>query len=301
MSLSKKVMISGASGLVGSALSEALQALGHEVRTLSRSHGDVIWDVSTGDLPGDALEGIDVIIHLAGEPIAQRWTDSVKKRILDSRVQSTKILAEAAAKEAKSPVLIVASGVNYYGDQRADSVDENSAHGNSFLSNVCQQGEDAAAPLQAVGGRVVYIRTGVVLNAEGGALAKMLPPFRLGLGGRVGSGTQRMSWVSLPDLVAIYCYAMNQDGVTGPINAVAPEPVTNNYFTKTLSDVLGKPAIVPVPAFAIKAMFGEMGKATVLGDLAVTPKRLVDLGFTWKHAKLEAALSATLKHENKDS
>lgn len=294
MTIAKKVLLSGATGLVGSGLSAALNKRGYVVRSLSRGSGDVIWDVDAGILPEDALDGVDAIIHLAGEPIAQRWTDESKERILNSRVRSTKLLADLAAKQAKPPAMILASGINFYGDHPAGTVDESSESGSGFLAEVCRKWEAAAAPLVAAGGRVVFMRTGVVLDAGGGALAKMLPPFRLGLGGRIGSGSQRMSWVSLPDLIAAYCFALEHDSISGPVNAVAPEPVTNSEFTQILGDVLGRPTIVPVPTFAVKALFGEMGEATVLGDLAVSPKRLLEGHFTWKFATLETALSATL-------
>lgn len=290
----KRILLSGATGLVGSELCKALKSRGYVVRTLSRSAGDVIWDVDSGSLPENALDGINAIIHLAGEPIAQRWTDASKKRILDSRVQSTRLLVDLAAKQNKPPTMILASGINYYGDHVPGVVDEASENGEGFLAKVCREWEGATAPLWESGGRVVFIRTGVVLDAAGGALPKMLPPFRMGLGGCIGSGTQRMSWISLPDLVAAYCLALEDDCIAGPVNAVAPESVTNREFTQILGDVLGRPTFIPVPSFAVKALFGEMGEATVLGDLAVVPTRLLNAEYTWEFATLESALNATL-------
>lgn len=294
MSPAQTILLSGANGLIGSALRKALSAKGHTVRTLSRSSGDVLWDVSAGDLPEDALDGVDVIVHLAGEPIAQRWTTEAKKKIVESRVKSTQLLSERAAAQAKRPALVLASGSNYYGYDCEELVDESAASGGGFLAEVCRAWEGAAQLLRDADGRVVMVRTGIVLSAEGGALAKMLPPFKLGVGGKIASGKQRMSWIGLEDLVAVYCLAVEDATVTGPINAVAPNFVTNLEFTKTLGGVLGRPTIFPLPGGVVELLFGEMGKETVLGNLGVEPRRLRELGFTWKTADLKAALESTL-------
>jgi uncharacterized protein (TIGR01777 family) len=233
-------------------------------------------------------------MHLAGEPIAQRWTAAAKQRILESRVQGTALLARAiAAREAK-PAFIVASGINFYGSQAAGTVDETSPSGDGFLAEVCRQWEAAAAPAAEAGARTVFMRTGIVLSARGGALAKMLPPFKLGLGGPVGSGDQRMSWISLPDLAMAFCHALENEAVEGAVNAVAPEPVDNRTFAKALARRLKRPAFFPLPSGVVKAAFGEMGEETVLADLAVRPAKLERSGYTWTHPTLDAALAAVV-------
>ena len=292
MSSAQTVLVTGATGLVGSALSAALRERGHEVRTLSRSRGDFSWDVEAGSLDADALDGVDAVVHLAGEPIAQRWSAEAKRRILSSRVDGTALLAGAIAGCATPPALICASGVNFYGYAPGREVDESSASGDGFLSEVCRAWEAAAKPAVEAGARTVFLRTGIVLSAKGGALAKMLPPFKLGIGGRIGDGRQLMSWISLPDLVQAYVFALENDAVRGPFNAVAPAPVTNQVFTKTLGAVLGRPTVFPLPRSVVKTLFGEMGKETVLADLGVRPKRLQELGFKWAQPELEAALRA---------
>lgn len=296
MALAKTVLVTGANGLVGSVLSDGLRGLGHTVRTLSRSGGDFHWDPEKGKMDTVAVAGVDCVIHLAGEPVAQRWTEEVKERILQSRVAGTRMLGRAILElEAdQRPAFVSASGVNYYGTERAERLDEDASSGDGFLAEVCRQWEGAAGELVGAGVRTAFLRTGVVLSARGGALAKMLPPFRAGVGGRVGSGKQRMSWIALPDLVAMYIRTMEEDW-SGPINAVAPEPVTNRTFTKTLGRVLGRPTFFPVPKAAIRGMFGEMGGETVLSDLAVEPGKMKQFGFRWEFPDLEAALRVCLE------
>jgi len=289
------VLVSGASGLIGARLCSVLKARGHVVRTLSRSKGDVTWDLERGVLDAGAMDGVDVVVHLAGEPVAQRWTSKVKQRILDSRVKSTQLLVSAALRQRKMPALVMASGSNFYGYERAGYVDEKTEAGKGFLADVCVEWEAAAKPLWSTGGRVVYMRTGMVLSQNGGALAKMLPPFQLGLGGRIGSGEQRISWVGLDDLVAMYCLAIESPEVSGPVNAVAPGAVTNLEFTRTLAHLLNRPAVIPVPKAMIHLLFGEMGKETVLADVALVPMRLQECGFKWKTPSLEKALKVALK------
>ncbi len=290
MTQPKTVLITGASGLVGSALAVALRQRGHSVRTLSRSSGDVSWDLDKDMLEAGALDGVDSVVHLAGEPIAQRWTAEAKRQILDSRVKSTRLLSEAIASCDRKPSLICASGGNFYGYNISEFVDERSPSGDGFLAEVCRAWEGAAQPAIDSGARTVFMRTGIVLSAKGGALAKMLPPFKLGVGGRIGNGEQKMSWIGISDLVQAYVCAVENEAVSGAVNAVAPEPVTNEVFTKTLGKALGRPTIFPLPAGVVKTLFGEMGKETVLSDLGVLPKRLEALGFEWKTPELDAAL-----------
>jgi len=294
MTTKKNILISGAGGLIGSALCDALRGRGHTVRTLSRSSGDVRWDPVNGQLDSGALDGVDAVVHLAGEPIAQRWTDDAKRRILDSRVKGTRLLAEAIAACATKPSFICASGANFYGHAPDAAVDENSPSGQGFLAEVCRAWEAAAQPAVAAGARTVFMRTGIVLSSEGGALAKMLPPFKVGVGGRIGDGKQSMSWISLPDLVQAYVFAMENETVSGAVNAVAPEPASNRVFTKTLGSVIGRPTILPLPAAVVTTLFGEMGEETVLADLVVRPARLKELGFEWAHPDLESALRAAM-------
>ena len=290
--------MTGSSGLVGTALLKHLTKEGYSVSTLKRSKvleaNEFFWDPSRGEIDKLALKGIDVVVHLAGEPIAQRWSSSAKKSIVNSRVNGTRLLAETIAQSQALPSLICASGTNYYGDQPAEVVNESSPPGLGFLAEVCRKWESAANPAIEAGVRVVFMRTGIVLSGYGGALAKMLPFFKLGVGGRIGHGRQKMSWISLPDLVSAYVFAMENLAVHGAVNAVAPEQVTNSMFTKTLGKVLGRPTVFPLPASLVKMLFGEMGKETVLSDLGVLPKSLTELGFEWQQAKLEIALKQTL-------
>jgi len=289
------VLISGATGLVGHALCKALRARGYAVRTLSRSRGDVRWDVAQGTLERGALDGVSCVVHLAGEPIAQRWSEKAKRRILQSRVDGTALLAREVLKSATPPAFICASGINFYGYQCAAVVDEDTPSGDGFLAQVCREWEAAVTPLTEAGVRTVCVRTGIVLSREGGALAKLLIPFSLGAGGRIGSGQQQMSWIGISDLVDIYLRAIEDPNVRGAVNAVAPQPVTNNVFTKTLGKVIRRPTLFPLPAAVVKLLFGEMGRETILADLAVLPKRLKQIGFEWKTPEMEAALAACLR------
>ena len=288
------VLVSGASGLIGRALVSGLTQHGHTVRTLSRQHGDVVWNPDTGELAPDALDGIDCVVHLAGEPIAQRWTASAKQRILESRVSGTTLLPNAILKSPTRPAFICASGINIYGSVRSDELAEDSSDGDGFLAEVCRAWENAALPLSEAGVRTVLVRTGIVLSRHGGALSKMLPPFKAGVGGIIGTGQQRMSWVSLEDITAIYLRVIEDIGVNGEINAVAPEPVTNSVFTKTLGRTLHRPTVFPLPGAVVRVLFGQMGTETILADLGVYPKRLQDIGFEWQHPTLDMALTSAL-------
>lgn len=291
----RAVLVSGASGLVGRALCEALVERGHKVSTLSRGSGDFTWDVRAGELDLRALDGVDVIVHLAGETVAQRWTTQAKSRIMHSRVDSTRLLVNAALAQRYPPALVMASGANYYGFDRSDVVDEADASGRGFLAEVCRQWEGAAEPMRKAGGRVVWLRTGMVLSKKGGALAKMLPAFRLGLGGRIGSGEQRISWIGLMDLVRMFLLAIEDEQLEGAVNAVAPKSVSNQAFTDALGRVLRRPTVIPVPKSVVRLAFGEMGQETLLANVAVRPTRLIDRGFEWLNPDIETALSDALK------
>ncbi len=296
--MKKNILITGSSGLIGTAILKYLVEEGYEVSLLKRSKvlgaNEFFWDPSRGEIDEFALNGIDVVVHLAGEPIAQRWSSAAKNRIVNSRVNGTRLLAETLARSQTLPSLICASGTNYYGDQPEGVVDESSPSGLGFLAEVCRQWENAAYPAIEAGARVVFMRTGIVLSGHGGALAKMLPFFRAGLGGRIGDGQQLMSWISLTDLVKAYIFVLEDGAVSGALNAVAPDPVTNTSFTKILGNALGRPTIFPIPRILLKVLYGEMGKETALANLGVQPSRLEDLGFEWAQSDLRAALRAIL-------
>ena len=287
------VLVSGATGFIGVALCCELRACGYSVRTLSRRRGDFSWDRDLES--GRALDGVDAVIHLAGEPVAQHWSPCVKRRILESRVRGTEQLVRAILKrEGKPPVFISASGIHYYGFHRGTGLNESSPAGPGFLAEVCHQWERAARPLTDAGVRVVHIRTGIVLHARGGALSKLLPVFRLGLGGRIASGRQWMSWISLPDIVRIYLAALRDERLMGPVNAVAPAPIQNAEFTRTLARVLRRPALFPVPSALLRLLYGDMAKEMILSDLGVSPQVLETIGFQWETADVAAALAACL-------
>lgn len=293
--MKKTILITGASGFVGRALSRHLLGEAYAVRELSRSADAAYhWHPIDGLLDARALEGVDVVVHLAGEPIAQRWTAAVKQRILESRVTGTQGLVAAMLQQSKPPALMLASGINFYGYQLIDPVSETSGLGAGFLAEVCSAWEAAAEPLVAAGGRVCVLRTGVVLGAGGGALAKMLPAFRMALGGRLGSGSQRMSWVGLQDLVRIYQFAIEDDALQGPINAVAPRAISNGDFTRALGAAIRRPTPFPMPRWLVRTLFGEMAEETLLADLVVEPQVLQKAGFVWRAANIEAVLRSHL-------
>ena len=300
-----KVIVTGSTGLVGRALVRSLLADGHEVTRLVRGGSQgfrapgtaaVHWAPSRGEIDARELEGHDAAVHLAGESIAEgRWDDEKKRRILESRVKGTRLIAEAlVGLSAKPRVLVSASAVGFYGDRGDEVVREESASGMDFLSEVCREWEKATLAASQAGLRVVHLRIGVVLSAEGGALPKMLTPFKLGLGGRVGSGRQYMSWITLDDLVSVIRRAIEDESLRGPVNAVAPRPVTNGEFTKALGRVLGRPTIFPVPAFAARLAFGEMADALLLAGARVEPARLNEAGFEFKNPEIEGALRSVL-------
>lgn len=293
-----KVLVSGSTGLVGSELMAALSANGHDAVRLARTsssdgrYPSIQWDPIIHSLNTTHLEGLDAVVHLAGDNIASgRWTDYKKQQIKDSRVKNTRFLCESLAKLKNPPkVLICASATGFYGDRGSENLDENSAKGQGFLADVCQEWEDATQPARDAGIRVVNLRTGIVLSPQGGALQKVLPLFLLGGGGILGNGKQVWSWISLPDLVDIIRHALQTDNLSGPVNAVTPNPVSNAEFTQTLGKVLKRPALFPAPAFMLKLIVGEMADALLLGSAKVEPSRLKESGYTYQHETLEIAL-----------
>lgn len=294
------VAVTGATGLIGSALVASLRANGHDVRRLVRTTGDaqpgdVAWHADAPTMDPRALEGCDAVVHLAGAPIAQRWTSAHRRDILESRVRGTSLLARTIAAMTHKPrVVLSGSAVGYYGDRGDERLDERSTAGADFLASVVTAWEHAATPIAAAGARLVLLRTGIVLSTAGGALAKLLLPFRLGVGGPMGSGRQWMSWITLADHVRAMEHALSTDAVQGPVNLVTPNPVQNAAFAETLGAVLGRPAIIPTPAFALKLMFGEMAEATILSGQRIAPRALERSGFTFSTPQLEPALRAVL-------
>jgi hypothetical protein len=277
------IAITGASGFIGRHLMKSLAQAGHSPRALSR-HAP----------PAESLREADAIIHLAGEPVAQRWTAAAKQRILDSRVVGTRNLVEALGRLTRRPeTLICASAIGYYGSRGDEVLTESSAPGSGFLPEVCVAWEREAQAAEAFGIRVVRVRTGVVLDANGGALVRMLPPFRMGLGGRLGSGRQWMSWIHLEDLAALFQFAVESQ-VRGPLNAVAPNPVTNSDFTRELAHALRRPAVFPVPEFALKMLFGEMADV-LLASQRVAPAAAEAAGFRFRFPQLAPALESLLR------
>ncbi len=296
-----RVAISGAGGLVGGALSAFLDGAGCDVlalvrRPARRDAGEVHYDPATGVVDAAALEGLDALVHLGGVNIgAGRWTAARRAAIHDSRVASTRLLAETLARLAQPPkVFLSASAIGYYGDRGDAPVTEASEPGRGFLADVCREWEAAAAPAERRGIRTVQLRTGVVLTTRGGALARMLAPFRMGLGGRVGSGRQIMSWVALDDVVGAIHFCLRRDDLRGPVNLTAPDAVPNAEFARTLGRVLGRPAIAPLPAMVVRAVFGEMGRELLLEGARVIPAKLQAAGFRFLFPDLAPALAFEL-------
>ena len=292
-----KIMISGATGLVGSELRALLQAGGHEVSRLVREYsavdgGDIFWDPAAGELDAAGLDGVEAVVHLAGENIAAgRWNNARKKRIRESRVDGTRLLCARLVEMPTPPkVLICASAIGYYGDRGDDVLTEESGAGEGFLPDVCREWEAASAAAADAGIRVVRLRIGIVLSPKGGALKKMLGPFKMGAGGKIGSGRQYMSWISIDDLARAVVHCIENESISGAVNAVAPGAVTNKVFTRTLGRVLRRPTMFPLPAFAARAVFGEMAEALLLCSSKVVPKVLAESGFEFSHAELEGAL-----------
>lgn len=294
------IAVTGSSGLIGEALVAFLSTGGHQVTPIVRrsaGEGEIGWNPAEGRIDAEALRDVDAVVHLAGEPIAsRRWSDAQKARILESRTTSTRLLAETLAglDDDRPRALVVASGINYYGDRGDERLTEESPSGSGFLAEVCPQWEAASQPAEDAGVRVVRVRTGIVQTPEGGALAKLLIPFRLGLGGRLGNGSQWTSWISLDDVVGIYHHALTEPSVVGVVNATAPEPVTNAEYTKVLGDVLGRPTVLPVPRVAPRAVLGEMADELLFASMRVLPERTLATGYTFQHPTLEECLRHVL-------
>jgi uncharacterized protein (TIGR01777 family) len=292
------IAITGATGLIGSALVDRLRAQGHIVRRIVRSApspGDVLWDPSHDLLAAGALTGVDAVVNLAGEPIAHRWTAERKRALRESRVRGTALLARAVtALPVKPRVFVSGSAVGYYGDRGDELLDETAASGEGFLPQLTIDWEAATAPIADAGVRVVLLRTGIVLSPAGGALEKLLPIFKLGGGGPLGSGMQWMSWITLDDHVRAMQHALFSEGMRGAANLTAPAPVRNAEFAATLGRVLGRPAVLPVPAFALELLYGEMARATLLAGQRVMPAALASAGFQFEKPTLEGALRRVL-------
>jgi uncharacterized protein (TIGR01777 family) len=296
----KTVVISGASGFIGQALSSHLRAQGVRVRPLVRpgksANDGIRWDPQGGSIDEDALSGADALVHLAGENIGEkRWSDAEKARLRESRVKSTELLTRTLAKLRTGPrTWISASAIGYYGNRADEPLDENASPGSDFLAQLCVAWEapTLAAP-DAV--RVVRTRFGVVLDPQGGALARMLTPFKLGVGGRIGSGRQYVSWVSRHDLVRALAFLLERAELAGAFNITAPTPVTNAELTHALGHALHRPTLLPLPGFAARLALGEFADAALLSSAKVLPKRLLDAGFHFDHPELEPYLAAALR------
>ncbi|MHC4176803.1 MAG: TIGR01777 family oxidoreductase [Planctomycetota bacterium] len=294
-----KILISGASGLIGSALVKSFSEAGHEVTRLVRHQphaAELRWDPTGGHLDRAELEGFDAVVHLAGENIARgRWTRRQKARIRDSRAVGTRLLSQTLAELADPPrVFASASAVGYYGNRGDEQLDEESPAGVGFLAEVCRDWEAATGPAAGASIRVVQLRLGMVLASHGGALAKMLPLFRLGLGGRLGNGRQYVSWITLDDVVGAVGHVLATGALRGPVNLVAPQPVTNRQLTAALGRVLKRPTFLPAPAVALRIMLGEMAEGLLLASARVVPKRLQDAGYQFRDPELEGALRRIL-------
>jgi uncharacterized protein (TIGR01777 family) len=290
-----KVLIAGASGLVGSALIPALETDGAEVTRLVRTSagaGEIEWHPNNDQIDATTLEGFDAVINFAGENIAGgRWTDELKRKIHDSRVNGTHLLSEAIARLKHPPkVFLCASATGIYGERGEVILDEQSDSGGGFLAGVCREWEQATEPAVAAGVRTVNLRFGPILAREGGMLAKLLTPFKMGMGGKVGSGKQYISWVAIDDVVNTVKLALKDESIRGPLNIVSPHPVTNEEFTKTLGHVLSRPTALAMPAFAVRLAFGEMADEMLLTSQRVIPKKLNDVGYEFQQPELEGAL-----------
>jgi len=296
-----KILISGSSGLIGSAAATALKSDGHDVVHLVRpgkppNPGDVQWDPMRATVDVAALEGVEVVIHLSGAGIADgRWTEERKQLLRSSRIDTTRVLVDSLSRLKQKPrVLIVASAIGYYGNRGDEILTESSTTGTDFLALVCRDWEAEASRAAARGIRTVMLRTGVVLSGKGGALPKMLTPFKLGVGGRLGSGQQWMSWIAIEDVVGIIRNAIANEQVSGPVNVVAPNPVRNEEFTRLLAAMLHRPAIFPAPAFMLRLAMGEMADALLLSSDRVKPERILAAGYKFRFEILEPALRAAV-------
>jgi uncharacterized protein (TIGR01777 family) len=297
------VLVSGAGGLIGSRLTAELSARGHRVLRLVRAgpgeSGDTIrWDPYAGEIEAGRLEGIDAAVHLSGENVAGRWTQAKKSRIRDSRVDTTRYLAQVLSRMESPPgVLICASAVGYYGERGEELLTEQSGPGDNFMAGVCMAWEGATKPAAEKGIRVVNLRIGIVLSRGGGALGTMLLPFRLGVGGVIGSGRQYWSWIALGDLIGVVDLALAEKALAGPVNAVSPSPVTNREFTRTLGRVLSRPAVIPLPAFAARLFLGDVADELLMASARVDPEKLRRTGYVFHFPELEPALRTLLTSE----
>lgn len=295
-----KILVTGSSGLIGRALVSFLRGKGDQVACLVRRKGNgpesLVWNPESGRIDPGPLEGFDAVVHLAGENIAgARWTSERKARIRDSRVRGTRLLAEALAGLSNPPrVMVSASAIGYYGDRGEELLTEESSPGTGYLAQVCLEWEAATQAASAHGIRIVNPRIGIVLTPAGGALAQMLRPFKAGVGGMLGTGRQYMSWITLDDAVGAIHHAILTDSLQGPLNAVAPSPVTNREFTNALGRVLGRPTLLPAPAFALRLAFGEMADALMLSSARVSSGRLESSGYKFRRRELEDALHSLL-------
>jgi uncharacterized protein (TIGR01777 family) len=296
-----RVLISGASGLIGAALRKRLVTHGDECAALVRhlpGTGEVQWEPRRALDPG-RLAGFDAVVHLAGKNIAGRWSESFKREVRESRVEGTRALATAAAEAfrrlGEPKTFIAASAIGYYGDRGDELLTEQSPPGNGFLAETCVAWEAAADPAREAGLRVAHLRIGVVLAKNGGALPPLLFPFRLGLGGRIGDGRQWWSWVALEDVTAAFAFAIRNDSLTGPVNVTAPEPARVEEFVRALGNVLHRPTLLPFPAFAVRTLLGDMGQRLLLDSARVVPQKLQAAGFTYLYPRLHEALTAALR------
>lgn len=295
-----RILLSGSHGLVGKALIKVLAADGHEIFRLVRhapnSESEIEWSPDRYSIALARLNDFDAVVHLAGESIASgRWNEEKKRKIRESRVNGTRLVSDALANLVRPPgTLISASAIGYYGNRGNEQLTEQSAPGNDFLSGVCVEWEKATALANEKGIRVVNTRFGIILDSEGGALAKMLPPFRMGIGGKIGNGEQWMSWIALDDVVGALKFALTNESLRGPVNFVAPNPVTNADFTRILGDVLSRPTIFPIPAFGLRLAYGEMADALLLSSQRVAPESLSKAGYAFSYPQLESALRAFL-------
>ncbi len=301
-----KILITGSSGMIGTALSIYLSSKGHDIVRLTRSKSDpeenkYNWIPEAGIIDTSGLEGINAVVHLAGENISSgRWTDEKKARIRRSRVKGTKFLCESLARLNNKPeVVICASAIGYYGERGDEILTEDSGNGEGFLAEVCSEWENAIGFCSSSGVRTSCLRTGLVLSMDGGALPRMLAPFKMGAGGTLGSGKQYMSWIALDDLLSVIEFVLLDKNISGPVNAAAPNPVTNREFTKTLGSVLKRPALFSMPSFAARLIFGEMGDQLLLSSTRVIPEKLRQNGFRFRFEKIEAAIRSLLNKENK--
>ena len=294
-----RILVSGVSGPIGAALLPSLKAGGYEITRLVRGPAagkdQIAWDPGKPIAP-ESVSGFDAVVHLAGESIVGRWTDEKKRKIRDSRVAGTSTLAQALAQaKAKPQVFVCSSAIGYYGDRGNEVLNERSAPGSGFLPDVCREWEAATQAAARAGIRTVQIRTGIVLSPKGGALGKMLTPFKMGVGGKIGNGQQWMSWIDVQDMIGAIHHIVKNELLQGPVNMVAPHPVTNAEFTKTLASGLSRPAIFPVPGFVVKLAFGEMGETVLLGSQRVEPAQLVASGYPFRFSDLRVSLENTLK------